>query len=633
MVTLTKDPDNDPIQYSWKQVDGLSVKLNDANSAVATFIAPKNISSDTDLVFQLTVTDNNNAVDIATCKVIVKIITPLNRPPIANAGLDQTVNAGDTVTLDGPKSQDPEGKSLRYSWIQTAGPTDIALNGVDTSTPTSTAPPVVSADTIYTFKLTVTDESGTSSYDDVKVAVKYIAPTPIPEPKEEEPEEEVAPIPYPPEPDEREQQYPFVRAWGSEGTGDGQFYYPQAIDIDSWGSIYVADVFDHRIQKFDSKGNFLLKWGSEGTGDGQFYYPQAIDIDSSGNVYVGDEQNYRIQKFDSNGTFITKWGSQGTGDGQLGGPTGIAIDSSGNVYVADPYNYRIQKFDSKGNFITKWGSKGSGDGQFKESTNIIEQAIAVDSSDNVYVTDFFNNRIQKFDSKGNFITKWGSEGIGDGEFNGPDGIAIDSSDNVYVAEWVNNRIQKFDSKGNFITKWGSKGSGDGQFSVPEGIAIDSSNNVYVADRGNNRIQIFAPSSLLSSSTTLPSHTNSLAKIDNSLQGPFGGNQSTENTISLNNINALIGKADVLYNQGMCNDALQGYLKALTLDPDNIDALIGKADVLYNLSRYNNSNYDSALQGYLKALTLDPDNIDASYGRYRAQNVRNASDICSMNNLQ
>ena len=67
-----------------------------------------------------------------------------------------------------------------------------------------------------------------------------------------------------------------------------------------------------------------------------------------------------------------------------------------------------------------------------------------------------NNRVQKFDSDGNFITKWGSNGTDNGNFRSPTGIAVDSSDNVYVADNFNNRIQKFDSDGNFITKWGSE---------------------------------------------------------------------------------------------------------------------------------------------------------------------------------
>ncbi|HOL09915.1 MAG TPA: SBBP repeat-containing protein, partial [Bacillota bacterium] len=68
-------------------------------------------------------------------------------------------------------------------------------------------------------------------------------------------------------------------------------------------------------------------------------------MDSSDNIYVVDLNNHRIQKFNASGEFLTKWGSFGTGDGQFDFPYGVAVDSSGNVYVADTGNHRIQKFN------------------------------------------------------------------------------------------------------------------------------------------------------------------------------------------------------------------------------------------------------------------------------------------------
>jgi tripartite motif-containing protein 71 len=183
-------------------------------------------------------------------------------------------------------------------------------------------------------------------------------------------------------------------------------------------------------------------------------------------------------------TFVTMW-PELPQPWYFDNPTGIAVDGSGNVFVADSLNNRIQKFDANGNFITKWGSEGTGNGQLKSP-----EGIAVDSSGNVYVADTCNDRIQKFDSYGSFVTNWGCEGTGDGEFDWPLGIAVDSSGYVFVADSFNDRIQKFDANGNFITKWGSEGTGNGQFKYPQGIAVDSSGNVYVADTRNDRIQKF-----------------------------------------------------------------------------------------------------------------------------------------------
>ena len=166
-------------------------------------------------------------------------------------------------------------------------------------------------------------------------------------------------------------------------------------------------------------------------------------------------------------------------------PYGVAVDSSGNLYVADTFNNRIQKFDAHGKFITKWGVKGTGEGEFMEP-----YGVAVDSSGNVYVADTFNNRIQKFDTNGKFITKWGGKGTDEGEFMEPYCVAVDGSGDLYVVDAGNGRIQKFDPAGKYITKWGGKGTGDGEFDMAYGIAADSGGNVYVADAGNDRIQKF-----------------------------------------------------------------------------------------------------------------------------------------------
>src|SRR5207302_591192 len=108
------------------------------------------------------------------------------------------------------------------------------------------------------------------------------------------------------------------------------------------------------------------------------------------------------------------------------------------------------------------------------------------------VTDEINNRVQKFDSRGNFLAKWGKEGYGPGQCNGPWGIAVDALGNVYVTDTGNHRIQKFTSNGAFICQWGNRGNTLGQVNFPYGIAVDREGFVYVVDSGNARVLKFAP---------------------------------------------------------------------------------------------------------------------------------------------
>ncbi|MGH2964695.1 MAG: hypothetical protein ACRDMH_04840 [Solirubrobacterales bacterium] len=270
----------------------------------------------------------------------------------------------------------------------------------------------------------------------------------------------------------------FVRQWGTNGSGNGQFNGPLGIATDTSGNVYVADAFNSRVEKFDSSGTYLTQWGGHGTGPGQFSFPIGVATDSSNDVYVvdGGGPSPRVEKFDSSGNYLTQW----SGPGPFDAPQGIATDSSDNVYVGDYDGSDIQKFDSSGGFITSWDNSGS------RSSGFYPMGVGTDSSDNVYVTDASDedSRVERFDSSGNFLDEWA-----DTDDNGYWGVATDSSGNVYVSDLLRSRIVKFDSSGTFLAEWGSFGTGQGQFEDPYFIAIHA-DNVYVSDGNNHRIQEF-----------------------------------------------------------------------------------------------------------------------------------------------
>ncbi|MBV6341200.1 SMP-30/gluconolactonase/LRE family protein [Candidatus Magnetobacterium casense] len=308
----------------------------------------------------------------------------------------------------------------------------------------------------------------------------------------------------------------FLTSWGRYGKEDGQFYNPAGISIGKDGNIYVADSYNHRIQIFNKDGILVDKWGSMGSGAGELLDPYGVTIDSNNYVYVTDRDNLRIQKFTKEGRFIAQWAASGQGDGFFKYPSGIAVNSGGDVYVVDAGNNRIQRFAPGNTFQARWGDKGAGDGQFDFQCNLrinnendtievlsvnnrddcihFPGGIALGAQGDVFVTDWGNHRIQRFNSNGRYITQMGSYGSGDTQLKFPSGIALDTGDNIYVADTLNHRVVKLTSDGKHLLKigTGAAGNGQGQFSYPAAVAVDLDGYIYVADFGNHRIQKFDP---------------------------------------------------------------------------------------------------------------------------------------------
>ncbi len=148
--------------YSWTQVSGPTVILDDASASSPTFEAPEGLTN-SDIVFELTVTDGG----LTTTDQVTVTVNADNDAPTAEAGPAQTVDEGDTVTLAG-SGTDPEGRDLTYAWIQTSGPS-VVLDDASAATPTFEAPEGL-ANSDITFELSVSDGSNTS-VDTVTVTV------------------------------------------------------------------------------------------------------------------------------------------------------------------------------------------------------------------------------------------------------------------------------------------------------------------------------------------------------------------------------------------------------------------------------------------------------------------------------
>ena len=169
------DPENAIVSYLWTQGPSSPenvVTIVNPDSATASFMAPS-LSTVENLTFTVTVTDDRGASSTGTVTITVNPDPALNTAPVANAGTDVTTSSAQASNLDGSASADSDGSIASYAWTQTAGAT-IALTSANTATPSFTAP-TVTADTTYTFELTVTDNEGATATDSVDVLVTPMA--------------------------------------------------------------------------------------------------------------------------------------------------------------------------------------------------------------------------------------------------------------------------------------------------------------------------------------------------------------------------------------------------------------------------------------------------------------------------
>lgn len=178
----------------------------------------------------------------------------------------------------------------------------------------------------------------------------------------------------------------------------------------------------------------------------------------------------------------------------------VAIDSTDNVFVFNRGDHPVMVFDRDGKYLRSWG-----EGVFARA-----HGITIGPDDCVYCTDDLDHTVRKFSPDGTLIWKIGTSGkpsdtgatsidyrtiqYAGPPFYFPTNAALSPEGEVYVADGYGNaRIHKFSAAGDLMFSWGSPGDGPGQFHVPHGIAIDRNGTVFVADRENSRIQCFSPS--------------------------------------------------------------------------------------------------------------------------------------------
>ena len=133
-----------------------------------------------------------------------------------------------------------------------------------------------------------------------------------------------------------ELRYEFVQAWGSDGTGTGEFKDPVGIAIGPSGDVYVTDTGNNRIQRFRPDGAFVSAWGEAGDALGQLDRPMHAAFGSDGYLYVAEYLNDRIQVFTEGGKAIRTLGTSGAEPGTFDAPGGVAVAGGPDGSVSQP---------------------------------------------------------------------------------------------------------------------------------------------------------------------------------------------------------------------------------------------------------------------------------------------------------
>ncbi|HEV3139094.1 MAG TPA: peptidyl-alpha-hydroxyglycine alpha-amidating lyase family protein [Vicinamibacterales bacterium] len=169
---------------------------------------------------------------------------------------------------------------------------------------------------------------------------------------------------------------------GSDGT-----HFKRPTDI-AWlpdGTFFISDGYGNtRVAKFDKNGKFLMAWGTRGTGNGEFNTPHSITIDKNRRVYVSDRANNRIQVFDENGKYLDQFP-------RITQPYHIRISDDQFLWAFSGPLDKLMKYDLNGRLLYAWGTHGTTPGLFWAV-----HEFSVDSEGNFYTAEVFGGRSQKF---------------------------------------------------------------------------------------------------------------------------------------------------------------------------------------------------------------------------------------------
>lgn len=334
----------------------------------------------------------------------------------------------------------------------------------------------------------------------------------------------------------------WLTAWGSEGTGPGQFrdggrelaigangdvYAPdfggnrvhvfsptgqhrwtfpspapqpaddgfnQAQDVSvspDGRTVWTADTYNHRVQRWTPDGMVRRVLGFRGSTDPYaLNYPRGVEVDRrTGDVLVLNSRQGNVKRYSAEGRHKATFGSWGRESGQLNLPRGLDTDAAGRIYVADSNNRRVQVFTAAGQPLREMPCGGPPVSGVGPQLLMGCTGVTVDGAGVVYAAAVTEHAVHRWAADGTPLPSIGTLGSRPGQLRAPYDVAVHDG-RLYVSESGNNRVSVFTLDGTYLGRFGSRGDGPGQLRTPRGLDVDDAGRLYVMDSQNERVQVW-----------------------------------------------------------------------------------------------------------------------------------------------
>ena len=260
----------------------------------------------------------------------------------------------------------------------------------------------------------------------------------------------------------------------SQQKSPGELNDPRGIAVHyKTGNIYIADAYNDRVQVFTCNGDYLFMFG------GKMNHPFGICI-THNRVLVTQCLGHCINMYELEGKLIKSVGSNGRREAQFNYPFGLAVsDLTNNIYVCDFHNNRVQILTEDLKFHSMLGI-----GAFNHPLDIKV------TRDRVLVLDVSDTCMSVFDSNNILTNRLITRGTGK-QTNYPVCFDIDREYNIIMSDNSNHCVYVFNQEGEEIHRIGKEGQGIGEFINPRGIALDNAGQIIVVcQKKTNCLQLF-----------------------------------------------------------------------------------------------------------------------------------------------